>query len=185
MCGWLLPPRSRERMRLARSRCRRTPFGPSRSAPTSAKGSRPGRYTWSRSGDFLLMSAISDPCDARVFILGAQPWGSVPHSRILPRHPRSPLAGLAPSSISCQPHGLPGAVDGWKRGPNNHRRNPDATSNVRRARRGVLDRGRRRGCLIRLGLSVAGAVGQTGPRGAGAFDTDVHDIAVRDPRPGR
>ena len=33
-----------------------------------------GRYTWSRSGDFLLMSAISDPCDARVFILGARPW---------------------------------------------------------------------------------------------------------------
>ncbi len=33
-----------------------------------------GRYTWSRSGDFLLISAISDPCDARVFILGARPW---------------------------------------------------------------------------------------------------------------
>jgi hypothetical protein len=33
-----------------------------------------GRYTWSRSGDFLLISAISDPCDARVFILGAHPW---------------------------------------------------------------------------------------------------------------
>ncbi len=37
-----------------------------------------GRYTWSRSGDFLLMSAISDPCDARVFILGAQPWALGP-----------------------------------------------------------------------------------------------------------
>jgi hypothetical protein len=33
-----------------------------------------GRYTWSRSGDFFLMSAISDRCDARVFILGARPW---------------------------------------------------------------------------------------------------------------
>jgi hypothetical protein len=33
-----------------------------------------GRYTWTRSGDFLLFSAISDPCDARVFILGARPW---------------------------------------------------------------------------------------------------------------
>ncbi len=37
-----------------------------------------GRYTWSRSGDFLLMSAISDPCDARAFILGAQPWALGP-----------------------------------------------------------------------------------------------------------
>jgi hypothetical protein len=37
-----------------------------------------GSYTWSRSGDFLLMSAISDPCDARVFILGAQPWALAP-----------------------------------------------------------------------------------------------------------
>jgi len=33
-----------------------------------------GRYGWSRSGDFLLISAISDQCDARVFILGARPW---------------------------------------------------------------------------------------------------------------
>jgi hypothetical protein len=33
-----------------------------------------GTYGWSLSGDFLLMSAISDPCDARAFILGARPW---------------------------------------------------------------------------------------------------------------
>jgi hypothetical protein len=37
-----------------------------------------GRYGWVRSGDFLLLSAISDPCDARVFILGARPWSLVP-----------------------------------------------------------------------------------------------------------
>jgi len=38
------------------------------------KGLRAGKYSWSRSGDFFLISAISDPCDARVFLLGAQPW---------------------------------------------------------------------------------------------------------------
>ena len=37
-------------------------------------GKPAGTYGWSRSGDFLLISAISDPCDARVFILGAHPW---------------------------------------------------------------------------------------------------------------
>jgi hypothetical protein len=38
------------------------------------QGLAAGTYSWSRSGDFLLISAISDPCDARVFILGAHPW---------------------------------------------------------------------------------------------------------------
>jgi hypothetical protein len=33
-----------------------------------------GTYDWSLSGDFLLLSAISDPCDARAFILGARSW---------------------------------------------------------------------------------------------------------------
>ena len=33
-----------------------------------------GTYGWTLSGDFLLLSAFSDPCDARVFILGARPW---------------------------------------------------------------------------------------------------------------
>ena len=48
------------------------------------------------------------------------------------------------------------------------------------------DRGERPGCLVRLGLSVArAAVGRSGSRDAVAFDSDVHDIDVRDPRHGR
>ena len=42
MCGWLLPPRSRYRIRLLPSRCRRLPSARSRSAPISAKDFRPG-----------------------------------------------------------------------------------------------------------------------------------------------
>ena len=74
MCGWSLPRRSRERMRLVRSRCRRIPFSTVAFGSDICQGLPAGRYTWSRSGDFLLISAISDPCDARVFILGAHPW---------------------------------------------------------------------------------------------------------------
>lgn len=33
-----------------------------------------GTYRWSVVDNFLLLTAISDRCDARVFILGAQPW---------------------------------------------------------------------------------------------------------------
>jgi hypothetical protein len=42
------------------------------------QGLAAGTYSWSRSGDFLLLSAISDPCDARVFLLGAHPWSLGP-----------------------------------------------------------------------------------------------------------
>jgi hypothetical protein len=33
-----------------------------------------GTYRWSVVGNFLLLSTISDQCDARVFILAAHPW---------------------------------------------------------------------------------------------------------------
>jgi hypothetical protein len=33
-----------------------------------------GTYNWSVSGGFLVLTAISDPCDARVVVLGAGSW---------------------------------------------------------------------------------------------------------------
>jgi hypothetical protein len=33
-----------------------------------------GTYRWSLEGGFLLLTTLSDQCDARVFILGALPW---------------------------------------------------------------------------------------------------------------
>lgn len=33
-----------------------------------------GTYRWSHQGGFLLLTALSDRCDARVFVLGARPW---------------------------------------------------------------------------------------------------------------
>lgn len=33
-----------------------------------------GTYRWSQVGNFLLLSTISDRCDARVFILATHPW---------------------------------------------------------------------------------------------------------------
>ena len=33
-----------------------------------------GTYSWSVSGGFLILTAISDPCDARVVVLGAGSW---------------------------------------------------------------------------------------------------------------
>jgi hypothetical protein len=35
-----------------------------------------GSYRWTVQGGFLLLTALSDRCDARVFILGAHPWPS-------------------------------------------------------------------------------------------------------------
>ncbi len=37
-----------------------------------------GTYHWSVVGNFLLLSATSDRCDARVFVLGARPWAISP-----------------------------------------------------------------------------------------------------------
>ena len=110
--GWAGPAagprwRSRARMRPRRSRCRRTPSGPTRSAPTSARGCRPGHTRWSAQGGFLLLSAISDPCDARVFILGAKPWSP----RLVSAGRRS--IGYSSRSMSTARRQL-GAVDGWK-----------------------------------------------------------------------
>ena len=33
-----------------------------------------GTYSWSVQGGFLVLSALSDPCDARVVVLAAGPW---------------------------------------------------------------------------------------------------------------
>jgi hypothetical protein len=33
-----------------------------------------GTYTWSQPGGFLVLTAVSDPCDARVAVLTAGPW---------------------------------------------------------------------------------------------------------------
>ena len=74
MCGWLLPPPSRERTRLVPFEMQTDTLSTVAFGSDICQGLPAGRYTWSRSGDFLLISAISDPCDARVFILGAHPW---------------------------------------------------------------------------------------------------------------
>jgi hypothetical protein len=37
-------------------------------------GSPAGSYRWTVSGDFLLLSVVTDQCDARVVVLGARPW---------------------------------------------------------------------------------------------------------------
>jgi len=37
-------------------------------------GQPAGTYRWTVQGGFLLLTALSDRCDARVFILGARPW---------------------------------------------------------------------------------------------------------------
>jgi hypothetical protein len=39
-------------------------------------GKPAGTYSWTVQGGFLLFSPVSDRCDPRVFILGAQPWPS-------------------------------------------------------------------------------------------------------------
>jgi hypothetical protein len=37
-------------------------------------GLPPGTYSWSEPAGFLVLTAISDPCDARVVVLGADAW---------------------------------------------------------------------------------------------------------------
>jgi hypothetical protein len=39
-------------------------------------GQPAGTYRWTVQGGFLLLTRLSDRCDARVFILGAHPWPS-------------------------------------------------------------------------------------------------------------
>jgi hypothetical protein len=36
-----------------------------------------GTYSWSLQGGFLVLTALSDPCDARVVVLGAGPWAAI------------------------------------------------------------------------------------------------------------
>jgi hypothetical protein len=37
-----------------------------------------GTYTWSQPGGFLVLTAVSDPCDARVVVLGSDAWEFAP-----------------------------------------------------------------------------------------------------------
>lgn len=38
------------------------------------RGLRAGTYTWTRAGSYLVLTAVSDPCDARAWILSSGPW---------------------------------------------------------------------------------------------------------------
>ena len=147
----------------------RDPYTPSRlRPPQGSPGSSPEpRRAWRTPGSGSATgSSVASGCTCttwRRLTAGSVRPGSFPSSR-------SPSAGLASrdlratglivtSSNSCQPQGLPGAVDGWKRGTQQRQEEPRCDfERAWGSSRLCTIAGSRPGCLIRLGLSVARAV---------------------------